>query len=224
VRIGLPATLIERASEGWRVSTTAGVLEARALVFAAPAHVATSVFAPLDSELSTLCGEVPYVSTASVAVAWPRAAIRHPLGGSGFVVARRHSDLRITACTWVSSKWPGRAPAGMVLLRAFIGGASDPDAVDLDDDALVDVAVRDMSSVLGIEGPPRLARVFRWRNAGAQHNVGQLTRMQQIESRLAQWPGLYVAGSGFRSIGIPDCVADGRAAADAAIRYARMTG
>ena len=78
------------------------------------------------------------------------------------------------------------------------------------------LATRELSSVLGITGPPLLSRVYRWRDAGAQHNVGQRARMADIERRLAQHPGIFVAGSGFRSVGIPDCVADGRAAAAAA--------
>jgi oxygen-dependent protoporphyrinogen oxidase len=70
--------------------------------------------------------------------------------------------------------------------------------------------------VLGIDGAPTLTRVFRWRLAGAQHNVGQIARTAEIESRVAQVGGLCVAGSGFRSVGIPDCIVDGRAAAAAA--------
>jgi oxygen-dependent protoporphyrinogen oxidase len=70
--------------------------------------------------------------------------------------------------------------------------------------------------VLGITGPPMLTRVFRWKLAGAQHNVGQIARTAEIESRLAQHGGVFVAGSGFRSVGIPDCIVDGRAAATAA--------
>jgi oxygen-dependent protoporphyrinogen oxidase len=170
---------------------------------------------PLDTRACELCQQVPYVSTVSVALAWPRGAVRHPLRGSGFVVARRLNAFRITACTWVSSKWSGRAPAGTVLLRAFAGGSHDPGAVDLDDRALVDMATRDLSGVLGTTGPPLLWRVYRWRDAGAQHNVGHLSRVAEIEGRLGPYPGLVVAGSGFRSVGIPDCIADGRAAAAA---------
>ena len=148
--------------------------------------------------------------------------MRHPLAGSGFVVARAHNALRITACTWVSSKWSGRAPAGAVLLRAFVGGAHDPDAVDLPDERLVEVASRELAGILGIEGAPMLARVYRWRMAGAQHNVGHLARVAEIEPRLAQHRALFVAGSGFRSVGIPDCIADGRAAAAQAAAIGSM--
>lgn len=201
---------------GWSVTAGGITRAARAIVIACPARFAAELLGPIDGRVGDLCSEVPYVSSVSIALAWPRKAVTHPLRGSGFVVARRANALRITACTWVSSKWSGRAPAGTVLLRAFAGGAHDPGAVDLSDDELVELARRELSGVLGITGPPLLSRVYRWRDAGAQHNVGQMARMAEIERRLAPHAGIFVAGSGFRSVGIPDCVADGRAAAAAA--------
>ena len=107
----------------------------------------------------------------------------------------------------------------MVLFRAFLGGATDPSVLDETDDALVAIATRDLSSVLGISGPPQLMTVHRWRNAGAQHNVGHAARLDRMIRRLELLPGLFVAGSGFRSIGVPDCIADGRAAGALAARY-----
>lgn len=216
IQFDAPVERLVRQGAGWRVAAGGVVTEARAVLLAAPAPVAARLLAPLDDRAAALCSAVPYVSTVSVALAYPRSDVAHPLDGSGYVVARRHNDLRTTACTWVSSKWSSRAPAGHVLLRAFMGGAHDPSAIDLSDDRLVEIAWREIGAVLGIRRPPLMARVYRWRNAGAQHNVGHLARMGALERRLAQLPGIVVAGSGFRSIGIPDCVADGRAAARAA--------
>ena len=192
--------------------------EAGAIVIAAPAYVAARLLATIDAEAATLCSRVPYTSTASVALAWPRAAVPHPLDGTGFVVARRHSDVRITACTWVSSKWESRAPEGWALLRAFIGGSHDPDVVSLPDDEIAAIARRDLREVMGIEASPSLTRVYRWPNAGAQHVVGHLDRVTEIERRLSP-RGIVVAGSGFRATGIPDCIADARRAAADACRY-----
>jgi oxygen-dependent protoporphyrinogen oxidase len=198
------------------VISAAGEARVRTIVVATSARVAADLLRPIDERASSLCAEVPYVSTVSVALAFPRSAVAHPLAGSGFVVARGCNALRMTACTFVSSKWAGRAPAGSVLLRVFAGGAHDPGVVDLTDNEIVDLATREVAGVLGISGAPALARVFRWRLAGAQHNVGQIARTAEIESRLRQHGGVFVAGSGFRSVGIPDCIVDGRAAAAAA--------
>ena len=137
--------------------------DASAVIIAAHAYAAASLLEPIDREAARLCALVPYVSTASIALAWPRDAVPHPLNGTGFVVARRYSDVRITACTWVSSKWEARAPDDSVLIRTFIGGAHDPHVVDLPDDELIAIARRDLQSVLGVTAAPVLARVYRWR-------------------------------------------------------------
>ena len=77
----------------------------------------------------------------------------------------------------------------MVLFRAFLGGATDPSVLDETDDALVAIATRDLSSVLGISGPPQLVTVHRWRDAGAQHNVGHAARLDRMIRRLELLPG-----------------------------------
>ena len=194
----------------WRVTTTDRDFTARAVIVAAPAFAAAAILAGADPESAALFAGVPYVSTVSVAFGWPRGDIHHALQGSGFVVAREHSHLRISACTWASSKWPDRTPDGMALVRAFLGGATDPEAASLPDDETVAVAVRDVSDVLGITTRPAMVRVRRWTRAGAQHNVGHRSRVSAIAGRLSRTPGLFAAGSGFRSIGVPDCIADGR--------------
>ncbi len=216
IRRNCAVNAISPSARGWHVGAAGVTATAQAVLLACPSHVASSLLRPVDSRAADLCTEVPYVSTASIALAWPRQAVGHPLNGSGFVVARTSNNLRITACTWVSSKWSRRAPAGAVLIRAYVGGAHDPSAVDMMDNELVELACRELTPILKLTGPPQLARVYRWRRAGAQHNVGQTARVAEIEQRLSARRGLLVAGSGFRSVGIPDCVADGRAAAASA--------
>jgi oxygen-dependent protoporphyrinogen oxidase len=201
------------ADETWHVRSPAGDASGDAVIFACPAFVTAALLASVDVTAAARCAEVPYASSAGVTLAWPHSAVSHPLRGSGFVVSRSSNALRMTACTWVSSKWTGRAPEGSVLLRAFMGGSHDPGIVELEDEELVEIAVRELTDVLGIQGPPSVSNVAKWRRAGAQHNVGHLARVADIEGRLAAHPGLLVAGSGFRAVGIPDCIADGRAAA-----------
>jgi protoporphyrinogen/coproporphyrinogen III oxidase len=221
VRLASGAGTLSRTDEGWRVGTPHGDLDARSVVIAAPAYAAARLLTSLDQEASALCAGVQYVSTVSVALAYLRDRVAHPLEGSGFVVARVDDGRRVTACTWVSSKWAGRAPQGSVLLRAFVGGATDPSAVDLSDAELADIAMRELSEILGLSGPPVFTRVHRWRDAGAQHTVGHLARIARLEARLAHHPGLFVAGSGFRAVGIPDCIADGRSAGAAATDFVK---
>ncbi len=216
VRLDAPVERVERTAGGWRVVESGRSDVFRTIVFALPAHAVARLVAPIDARAADLCARVPYVSTASVALAWPRDAVPHPLDGTGFVVARS-GDVRITAATWVSSKWASRAPDGHALIRVFLGGQHDPAAVDLSDDEAVAVVRRDLDAAMGIRAAPTLARVFRWRNAGAQHTVGHLSAVEEIDGRLRAAGDLHVAGSGFRAVGIPDCIADARRVA-AAIR------
>ena len=193
-------------------TSTGAELSARAVILATPAYVTSALTRERDEELSRLSGEIRYASAGTVALAFRRDAVAHPLAGSGFVVPKVEGS-GILAASWLSSKWPHRAPEEHVLLRTFVGGARDPDALSHTDEALIERSMAALTPLLGIHGEPVPARVYRWERGNAQHQVGHLARMAAIDRALAQHPGLYVTGSGFRGVGIPDCVADGRATA-----------
>jgi oxygen-dependent protoporphyrinogen oxidase len=221
IRLGTAVARIERdAASGDYVIHTSdhGSIRARAVVSAAPAYAAASILADLDAELSRLCGEVPYASAGTVALAFDRDAIARPLVGSGFVVPRAEGT-GILAASWLSSKWPHRAPEGRVLMRTFVGGARDPGALERTDEELVSRSLDALRPFVGIQGAPLFTRVYRWIRANAQHEVGHLDRLAAIDRALARHPGLFVTGSGFRGVGVPDCVADGRATGRAVAEF-----
>ncbi|MGE5244362.1 MAG: protoporphyrinogen oxidase [Betaproteobacteria bacterium] len=213
-----------RDGEGtFRVELAAGeTLEAQAVVLAAPAYVAGTLVREADADLARLCEEVPYASSATVALGFRRDAVGHPLHGSGFLVPRVE-ELGILAASWLSSKWPGRAPGDRVLVRTFVGGARDPGALARTDAQLVSLSLDAIRPLLRIDGAPILTHVYRWSRANAQHDVGHVERMEAIERRLTAHPGLFVTGSGFRGVGIPDCVADARATAAKVTEWLRPT-
>jgi oxygen-dependent protoporphyrinogen oxidase len=208
LRLGARVTDVHR-ERGYVLTTPQGLIEARAVIFSVPAYVASGLLRGLDTTLAGLCDAIPYASTATVACGYRRDQIRHPLAGTGFVVPRVERSP-LLAATWVSSKWPGRAPDGHALLRAFLGGGRDPGRLDRGDDELVTTAVDALDEALGITGPPIFTRLFRWTRLSPQYEVGHRRRVASIERRLSALPGVFIAGSGFRAIGIPDCVADGR--------------
>jgi oxygen-dependent protoporphyrinogen oxidase len=182
---------------------------APAVLVATPPAVAARLTAMLDPELGALCGRIRSASTVTVALGYRRDAIRHPLNGTGFVVPRREG-VRMRALSWVSSKWAHRAPEGRVLLRAYVGGIADPGVVDESDPIVIDAVQREIAPVLDIVGAPEMTRVYRWRDATPQLEVGHVDLMRAIDQRLAVLPGLAISASGFRGTGIADCVADGR--------------
>jgi protoporphyrinogen/coproporphyrinogen III oxidase len=212
---------LRRATE-YVVESAAGALRARAVIVAMPAYAAAHLLRAFDTTLAGLCAAIPYASTATGVFGYRREQIAHPMRGSGFVVPRAE-HLPLLAATWVTSKWPGRAPEGHVLLRAFLGGGRDPHRLDRADEALIEDARDGLRDIMGITGEPLFTRVFRWTRQSPQYEVGHLQRVATIEQRLAAIPGLFLAGSGFRAIGIPDCIADGREMAARAAAFLRQT-
>jgi oxygen-dependent protoporphyrinogen oxidase len=172
-------------------------ITARAVVLATPAYVTSTLTAGLDEELATLCGRIRYVSAVNVAVSYSRDAVRDPLHGWGFVVPAGERR-RVRSVSWVSSKWPDRAPQGSVL----IAWAHD-----------------DLSDLMEIRETPTLARVYRLPLAMPQLEVGHLDRMARIDRRLSTLPGLFVSASGFRGVGLPDCIKDASAVAGRVAAY-----
>ena len=200
------------------VDTTAGPVRAQAVILAVPAYVAGGVLRGIHSRLAALCEAIPYASTATIAFGYRRDQIDHPLRGSGFVVPRVEGSP-LLAATWVTSKWPHRAPDGHVLLRAFVGGGRDPQRLEQTDAELIDVARDALGEIVPARGAPLFSRLYRWTRQSPQHEVGHLQRVAAIESHVAALPGLFITGSGFRAIGLPDCIADGRETAGRAATF-----
>jgi oxygen-dependent protoporphyrinogen oxidase len=188
-------------------------LEADALCLAIPAYTAAQLLSTINPPLSTQLNQIKYASTATINLAYRRNAIAHPLDGFGFVVPfiEKRSLL---ACTFSNVKFPGRAPDDHVLLRAFAGGALQPDVFALEDETMLTRVEDDLRELLGISEPPLFAEVAKWKESMPQYEVGHLDRVQLIEIELQNIPHLFLAGNAYRGAGIPDCIRSGEAAAE----------
>lgn len=155
------------------------------------------------------------VSTATISLAYLLADIpaSRPLDGFGVLIPAREGRALI-AITWASTKFRHRAPNGCVLLRAFVGGHTNPEMVDWPAEHLLAVVKREFAAILGIQADPLFYRLYRWRDANPQYEVGHLERMAAIDRETEQLPGLRLAGSAYRGVGLPDCIAGARQAVD----------
>ena len=117
-------------------------------------------------------------------------------------------------------KFPGRAPDDHVLLRAFVGGALQPDVFALDESEMLRRVDTDLRELLGITSEPLFTRVSKWERSMPQYKVGHLDRVAEIERELAQLPNLQLAGNAYRGAGIPDCIRSGESAAEKLINSA----
>lgn len=215
VRTGSPVRSLARDGSRFRLTTEGGsTLAADAVILACPAHMASRLVG--DQEAERELSSIRYVSTATVFFGLDGKRVAHDLRGFGFIVPP--GEAEILAATWVSSKWEGRAPAGHALIRAFVGGARDPRRVESStDDELSELARRELERFMGPLGTPHFTRVHRYVSANPQPCVGHLEKLSRIRDRLAAIPGLYVAGSAYEGVGIPDCVRQAEGAAARAV-------
>ena len=184
-------------------------VSARHVVLACPAWSASALVGSIDPVLSDRLAEIPYTSSATVTMGYRTAGFDGRRAGHGFLVPGKERR-RLAACTFVNEKFPNRAPAELIVLRCFFGGAGDDAVLDETDQSLVRMASEELRRILGLTAAPIFTSISRWPRSMAQYTVGHSARWKEIEARVAAIPGLHVAGNGYTGIGIPDCIRMGR--------------
>jgi oxygen-dependent protoporphyrinogen oxidase len=197
----------------WAIRTSAEEIGADAVCLAVPAYVAASLIENVSGSLAAKLRQIKYASTATINFAYKRSDIKHPLNGFGFVVPFVEKRSLI-ACTFSSVKFSGRAPEDHVLLRAFAGGALQPQIFGLDEADLVPRIDADLRELLGITGRPLFTEVAKWERSMPQYEVGHLDRVAEIENGVSKLSGFALAGNSYRGAGIPDCIRSGEKAAE----------
>jgi protoporphyrinogen/coproporphyrinogen III oxidase len=198
----------------WRVAVAGNeILEADAVIVAAPADRAAALVAPLEPVAAGELKQIAYASTATVSLAYQLADFPRPPDSFGFVVPAIE-NREIMACTFSSLKYPGRAPAGKILLRAFVGGMLQQPLFERDDAAMIRSVRAELASLLGVRAEPLLTRVRRHADSMPQYEVGHQERVKRIEAALLRCPTLALAGSAYHGVGISDCVRTGEQAAE----------
>lgn len=220
IRLGARVKGLEKAAPAtdaapaYRLRLADGaVLDADAVLFALPAFATSPLLAP-HADASAL-DVIRYVSVANVVFAYDDdRRFNHKLDGSGFLVP--HSEGRtITASTWTSSKWRHTAPAGKRLVRCYVGWAGDESAVELPDDEMTAAVRRDLRELMGLTAEPAFVEITRLRHSMPQYPVGHVERIAAFRAGLAErLPGVLATGHAFGGVGLPDCVEQGRAAAE----------
>ncbi|MDC3425603.1 protoporphyrinogen oxidase [Aquibacillus sp. 3ASR75-11] len=209
---------IEKKDQGYHLLLGEGkVHKADAVVLATP-HFAAQRMLSQYTFMEPL-KEMAATSVATVAMAFDASAIKKDIDGTGFVVSR-NSDYRITACTWTHKKWPSTTPEGKVLLRCYVGRPGDEGVVDLSDEDIVAIVLHDLNKIMNITQEPEFSIVSRWKNAMPQYSVGHKQRLAQVQTDIDKHlPGVFIAGSSYEGIGIPDCIDQGVETVEKVIRY-----
>ena len=197
---------------GWRLRSQGRDEQADALILAVPTHRAAELIGPFDARLGKRLEEIRYGYAATVCLAYRAEQIEHAMDGAGFVLPAIEK-FQVLGCTFGHRKFPGRVPAGHVMLRAFHGEAARP----MSDEDLVASTHRELDRLLTIRGAPLFSQIARWPHSMPHYEVGHLERVDAIWEALSAHRAIGLAGNGYRGIGIPDCVRSGEQAAEAVL-------
>jgi protoporphyrinogen/coproporphyrinogen III oxidase len=213
IRFTAPVTgLLRDENACWRVRLDNNeMIAGDAVILATPAFHAGTILASIARDAANELKQITYASTATVSLAFHRTDFPREPDSFGFVVPAVE-QRKIMACTFSSLKYPGRAPADYILLRAFVGGALQPELLDADDIKMEQNVRAELASLLGVTAQPLFSRIWRHSNSMPQYHVGHQARIQRIDNSLSQFPTLALAGSAYHGVGISDCVRTGEEA------------
>ena len=211
LRLECAVTSIGGGDGAFTVTTADGAVDARSIVMAAPAYSAADLLEPLSETLARHLRSIEYAPVASVTLAFEHKHIAHECSGFGFL-APRGSGLRTLGAIFPSSLFPGRAPEGWQSFTCFIGGATDPGALDLSDDELVDTVAADLGKAVGASGTPRVLAITRWQRAIPQYTLGHTARVRAAVEEAGR-VGVRLAGNYLEGVSVGECVRQAEAIA-----------
>lgn len=204
IRTSLGVTGVRANGPTWQVSVAPGpALEASAVILALPAYAAAPLLIQAGVAAARGLGDAIYQPSSTVSLAYRADQIGRRLEGTGFV-ANDAGVLR--ACTYASAKFPGRAPRGHTLLRAFVAPAEDDPAA---------AAHRELAAILEVRGTPMWSRVFQWSRGIPRPTPEHRALVAEVRDALTRLPPITICGAGYDGAGISACVKSGRAAAGA---------
>jgi oxygen-dependent protoporphyrinogen oxidase len=210
--VGTAVTRIERLGERWAVTLADGrTLEGDAVVVATEGWAAEALMEGVAPRAREALAGIPHSSSATVSLGFDTEDVGFDLNAFG-VLCPQAESRSLMAATYSSTKWPGRAPDGKVLMRGFVGGPHNQEIVDRSDDELIRIVTDELRGILGLTADPVFAKVYRWRLGMPQYTLGHLERVAAIQGEMETIPGLALAGGSYTGVGLPNCAESGEAA------------
>ncbi len=198
-------------------------LQASAVVLATPAHVASRLAAPLSQALGSMLSGIVYAAVGVVAAGYYARQTGQSIDGFGFLIPRAEK-VRTLGTVWNSSLFPGRAGDGRVALTSFIGGATDPEAVNEPADVIAAIVERENAKILEISGPPITTSVWKHPKALPQYNLGHGHIVEAIREAERAIPGLFFSGNYLHGPSLGKCVEQALETAETVHAYLHAKG
>ncbi len=221
IRLGTTVRDIERSASGWLLvlgpTTAPEALEADAVVLAVPAPAVARLLGPIAPQAAAAAAGIELASSVVVAVAFRAQDVKGAATSTSGALIAACEPLTIKGVTHSTTKWSHLGGDGLVRMRASLGRFGEAAALQTDDATLIAQVRADLATLDGISAVPVAAHVQRWGGGLPQYAVGHVARIAALEGGLPD--GVAVAGAALHGVGVPACIATGRAAAD---RVARL--
>jgi oxygen-dependent protoporphyrinogen oxidase len=217
VRRATTATAVRHHRSKWRVTTADGEsFDTAAVVMAVPSFVAAPLLAELSNGAAVVADQIEYASVALVTTVFDRSTLPNLPTGTGFLVPPATGRL-VKAATFVSQKWQWVRDAAPELdvLRFSVGRHGDERAEGASADELTAAVLDEIGEVLGLTTAPVASAVTRWPRSLPQYRPGHRARVRVVKAGIPR--GIALAGAAWDGIGIPACIASGRAAAESVV-------
>ncbi|MBF0464101.1 MAG: protoporphyrinogen oxidase [Nitrospirae bacterium] len=206
VKTSTKVVSIDKAESGYVVTLDNGeTVTAGRVVLSTPAYASAEILRDFDASMTRELAQIPYPSVAVVCMGFKVESFTQVFDGFGFLVPSV-ANKRILGTLCDSCIFPGRAPEGFILLRTMIGGARASESANKSDAELTTLVMEEISSVMGIQGEPELARIYRHQRAIPQYNVGHATILERLQQLQRKHSGLYLHGNSYKGIGVNDCI------------------
>ncbi|MFZ5432965.1 MAG: protoporphyrinogen oxidase [Calditrichota bacterium] len=202
-----PVEAIARRDNAWRVQSNIVIENPDAVVVACPSYAAAKMIESLSPTATQSLNEIPYAPVDVVCHGYAVQDIDHSLRGFGVLIPRSEG-IRSLGSLWCNSIFPGQAPEGMHLLRTLMGGAHDPQIVELSENELNRIADQDHNRLFRVHNSPRFRRIIRHARGIAQYTIGHIERVAAAEQLEREVPGLFFTGASYRGVSINGCAKD----------------
>lgn len=181
------------------------------VVVATPAFATARLLQPVSDIISAHLKQIKYVPIVIVFTGFDKNHIKQKLDGFGFLVPRKEARERsysILGSIWSSAIFHGRSPEGKAALTTMLGGARNSDILKHTDRELLEMTLRDLRFILGIEEKPHYVQIIRHTMAIPQYTIGHQDHIEAVQETLKKIPGLHLAGNYINGVSVGHCIAE----------------
>ncbi|MCB1060248.1 MAG: protoporphyrinogen oxidase [Calditrichaeota bacterium] len=196
-----------KQGESFEVVTNGQTHSADVVILACPSYAAAEIVSELSFNAAEGLRAIPFAPVDVVAHGHKIEDVGHSLDGFGVLIPRGE-DYRALGSLWCDAIFPGQAPAGTHMLRTMIGGAHDPDIVELSDRDVESLAAKEHRKLFNVKRDPVFRKLIRHPKGIAQYTRGHLDRVRETEILERQLPGLLFTGASYRGVSVNGCAKD----------------